>query len=419
MRKSPSQKRGTPGAKHIDLAYVELASSEVARDINRDIVLEFIRTGQPIARADLARASGLQPSTVSSIVEQLLSENWIVEGAIARRPRGRRPTLISLNDDLVMLVADVRPNQAIIAVVDLNGRFLSREVLPLVSDPERGISNMVDCMTRLQSTNPGKTFEGIGISLPGRVDPETQRLILSPNLKWSQYDIKAAIEKRIPLQVELANAANAALLSELWFGRMDGVRNAVLVTISEGVGSAILVNGHLVTGKNGLAGEFGHIPIDPAGPQCNCGMKGCWETFASSRAALRYYAELNPNSSPIVIQDLLNLAEDGDATAIASLTRQATYIGRGLRLITAALSPELILLSGDITASWATFGPIVQAEFDAYLLAGSAPRLAVTTDAELARLRGAAALVLQRHSGYHRSSRHQSKTSRSHKRKDS
>ena len=414
-----NRRRRTQGMRRVDLAYAELASSEVARDINRDVVLELIRTKQPVSRADLSRLSGLQPSTISSIVEQLLSEKWIAEGAAARRPRGRRPTLLSLNSDMVIIVADVRPQQAVIAVVDLNGRFLSREALPLVSDPERGVGNIIASMERMIEMYPEKSFEGIGLSLPGRVDPVTERLILAPNLPWSLFDLKKAIESRIPLQVEMDNAANACLLSELWFGRMDGVRNAVLVTISEGVGSAILVNGHLVTGKNGLAGEFGHIPIDPSGPQCNCGMKGCWETFASSRAALRYYAELNPNSSPIVIQDLLNLAEDGDATAIVSLTKQATYIGRGLRLITAALSPELILLSGDITASWATFGPIVQAEFDAHLLAGSAPKLTVTTDAELARLRGAAALVLQRHSGYHRSSRHQSKTPRSHKRKDS
>ncbi len=129
------------GIRRIDLAYVELASSEVARDINRDVILELIRTKQPIARADLSRSSGLQPSTVSSIVEQLLEEKWIVEGAAARRPRGRRPTLLSLNGDMVIIVADIRPDQAIIAVVDLNGRFLSREALPLLSDPERGVSN--------------------------------------------------------------------------------------------------------------------------------------------------------------------------------------------------------------------------------------------------------------------------------------
>jgi len=391
------------GMVRVDLAYARLASSEIARDINRDIVLELIRTRQPVSRADLSRFSGLQPSTISAIVEQLIEERWIVEGAAVERPRGRRPTLISLNDDLVMLAADIRPNQAIVAVVDLNGRFLSREAIPLVSDPERGVSNMADCMKRMQQEHPGKTFEGVGISLPGRVDPATQRMILSPNLKWSQYDIKGAVEKRLGLRVELSNAANAALLSEMWFGRMDGVRNAVLVTISEGVGTAILANGQIVSGKDGLAGEFGHIPIDPSGPQCGCGMKGCWEMYASSRAAIRYYAELSPGAPAVTIQELLHVAEDGDSHAVEALTRQAKHLGRGLRLVTAALSPEVILLTGDITASWATFGPIVQAELEAQMLAGAAPRLLVTTDGELARLRGAGAIALQRHSGYYRS----------------
>ncbi len=395
---------GAKGMTRVDLAYARLASSEVARDINRDIVLELIRTRQPVSRADLSRISGLQPSTISAIVEQLLAEKWIVEGPAVQRPRGRRPTLISLNDDLVMLAADIRPTQAIIAVVDLNGRFLSREVIPLVSDPERGVNKVVECMKRMQRAHPGKIFEGAGISLPGRVNPATHRLILSPNLKWSQYDIKGAVEARIGLRVELSNAANAALLSEMWFGHMDGVRNAVLITISEGIGSAILANGQILVGNDGLAGEFGHIPIDPLGPQCGCGMKGCWEIFASSRAALRYYAELNPGSAQVTIQELLHLAEDGDKHAVAALTKQAQYLGLGLRLVTAALSPEVILFTGDITASWSTFGPIVQKEIESRMLAGTPPRLMITNDGELARLRGAGAIALQRHSGYYRSS---------------
>ena len=353
--------RRSQGIRRIDLAYVELASSEVARDINRDVVLELIRTKQPIARADLSRWSGLQPSTVSLIVEQLLKEKWIVEGAAAKRPRGRRPTLLSLNGDMVILVADIRPDQAVVAVVDLNGRFLSREALPLLSDPARGVRNVIDCMERMRARHPERSFEGIGLSLPGRVDPVTQRLILAPNLKWSDYDIKKAIEQRIPLQVEMDNAANACLLSELWFGRMDGIRNAVLITSYEGVGAAILANGQLVTGKSGLAGEFGHVPLYPNGLQCGCGRSGCWEMYASSRAALRFYAELAPKAAaPLTIRELLNRAEDGDRKAVEALSRQAMFLGQGLRLITTALSPDLILLTGDLTISWSRFGPIVQ-----------------------------------------------------------
>src|SRR5260370_24164861 len=110
MKSNQHPTNGTRGIKRIDLAYVELASSENARDINRDIVLEIIRSQQPVARPDLARPSGLQPSTISAIVEQLISEKWVSEGATARRPRGRPSTLLSLNDAMVILVADLHPN---------------------------------------------------------------------------------------------------------------------------------------------------------------------------------------------------------------------------------------------------------------------------------------------------------------------
>ena len=393
----------TRGIKRIDLAYVQLATSESARDINRDVVLEIIRSQQPVSRADLARASGLQPSTVSAIVEQLIAEKWVKECAIERRPRGRHPTLLALNDGLVILTADIRPKQAIVALLDLNGRFLAREVVPLVSDPASTISKIITCMKAMRASHSNRSFEGIGISMPGRVDSESQRLILAPNLKWGSYDIKSDIEKEMRLQVELTNAANAALLAELWSGKLDGIRNAVLITVSEGVGGAILANGQIVTSRSGLAGEFGHSPIDPSGPQCGCGQHGCWEVFASSNAALRYYAEIRPEKASVSIHELLHLAEEEDPAAIAALSRQATCLGRGLRLVTAALSPEVILIAGDITTSWARFGPIVQAELEATMLAGRAPQLGITNDGEFARLRGAAAVVLQRHSGYQRS----------------
>ncbi len=255
------EQRGTQ--RRFDLHTEDPASSELARDINRDIVLELLRRRQPIARVDLARLSGLQRSTVSLIVEQLLEERWIVEGATVRTARGRRPTMLSLNSNLVILTVDVRPSHAVCAVVDLNGHFLARESVPIAGDPQVGVDRIGDVMEQFRAGLERKTVEGIGVSLPGRVEPETQQLLWAPNLRWQGYDIKAALEDRLGLQVEMDNAANACLLSELWFGRMQRVRNAVLVTISEGVGAAVLANGQLLVGKNGLAGEFGHIPVDP------------------------------------------------------------------------------------------------------------------------------------------------------------
>jgi len=389
--------------RRIDLSSAQLASSENARDINRDIVLEVIRFRQPVSRVELARFSGLQPSTISIIVEQLIGEGWIREGAVICRSRGRPATMLEVNDRLVTFALDVRPDRAILAVIDLTGRFLSRETVMTVSDPEIALERIVERMRVLRTHHSDKTFEGIGVSVPGRVHPETQRLLLAPNLHWGDFDLGSKLEAALKLQVEMENDANACLLSESWYGRLAGVRNAVLVAVSEGVGTAILAGGQLHSGYNGLAGEFGHIPIDATGPVCGCGQRGCWEMAASSRAALRVYRELCPDAGPIDIYGLLRLAEENDAAAIEAVSRQAKALGRGLRLIVAALSPELILITGEITSSWQRFGPIVQQELQSSVLAGAAPRMATAGDGELARLQGAAALLLQRHAGYHRS----------------
>lgn len=386
------------GINKVDLAYAQLASSEIARDINRDVILEVIRANQPISRAELSRVSGLQRSTVSLIVNQLIEERWVREGATTAVPRGRRPTMVGLNDDLVMLVAAIRPKMATVAIVDLNGRFLSRAQLPVTSDPEKTMAGIIESMARMRENNSQRSFEGVGISLPGRVDPKTQRLRLAPNLAWPDFDIKSAIKKGTGLAVELDNEANACLLAETWFGRMDGVRNAVLVTISEGVGTSILSNGQIIYGEHGMAGEFGHLPLDINGPLCGCGARGCWEMYASSNAALRYYAESKPKLPLRTIEDLMRLAGEEDENAVAALTKQAEYIGKGLRLISATLAPELILIAGDIVAAWTQFGPVIEEAFSNAVLAGLKPRLTPIHEAEVARLRGAAILVLLRRS---------------------
>jgi len=383
----------------VDLTDVQLGSSETARRINRDIVLELIRANQPISRADLSRQSGLQRSTVSQIVEQLIREKWVCEGAVASPPRGRRPTLLELNDNLVVIAVDIHPKQATVAVVDLKGRLLSRSLVPLSSDPAASTRLMTDCMLRMQQELPRKSIEGIGVSLPGRVDPETQRMIFAPNLHWPDFDLKKVIEKTMNLPVKMENAASACLLSELTFRRIDGIRDIVLVTVSEGVGTGVYASGHLISGHRGMAGEFGHISLDPTGILCSCGQKGCWETFASCRAGLRYYKELQPKAREITFHELLNLAEEGDTYAAQALAKQAQYIGRGLQMIIAALSPSVILVAGDITSAWHRFGPEIEKEAAKFTLGGAFPQILPTHEGEIARLRGAAALVFQRRSG--------------------
>lgn len=404
LRPRNPQPQSRPNRAIRELAYVEVASNELTRDINRDLILEYIRAAQPISRIGLAQQTGLQPSTVSSIVEQLKRECWIKEGSAVKTARGRRPTMLTLNDDLLILVGDVRPAQAVLAVTDLNGRFLSRRVVPLANTVERSIENIADGLRGLRQQFSDNTFEGVGLSVPGRVDPRTNRLTLAPNLPWKDFDVCSELSRQTGgLRVELENDANACLLSELWFGRLDGQRNAVLVAISEGVGAALLAEGRIVTGRSGLAGEFGHICMDATGPRCGCGRSGCWEVYASSRAALRYYAEATGRDERLTMMDLANRAASNDRSALFALNKQGEWIGRGLRMVNAALSPEVILFAGDITTVWEITRSAIERECNAGVLTDSLPSLRSIGDGELALLRGAAAVVLQRHTGYYRS----------------
>ncbi len=385
--------------RRINFTNREVASSETARDINRSVVLNLIRRRQPISRADLARVSGLQRSTVSLITEQLMREKWIVYGPVGRLPRGRRPTYLRLNDRRAIIVADLRPLQTTVGIADVNGNFLAQEAMPTPSTAEKMASQLATRIRQLMQTDGELVFEGIGISLPGRFDQSTQRVVFAPNLKWTEFELGKTIEDATGLPVDMENAANACVLAEMWFGHNDHIRDLVVVTISEGIGAGIFANGHLVRGLNGMAGEFGHVSMDAGGPPCTCGGRGCWEVFASNRAALRYYDESGKTAEGLTFHDLMTLSEAGDALALRALDRMAHAVGRGMRMIVAGLAPEEIVVVGEFTRQWPRFGPVIEAEVAASVLVGKPPRIRPASDPRTARLRGTVALVLQKHFG--------------------
>jgi predicted NBD/HSP70 family sugar kinase len=384
--------------KAIESGRSQRASSEAVRDTNRRIVLNLIRTRHPISRADLARASGLQRSTISLIVEQLVAERWVLEGPTGRLPRGRRPTFLRLNEERVIIGVDIRPTQTTVALADANGKFASQEVMGTPANPELAVKQLIECIQRIKRSCRGKMIEGVGISLPGRFDHTVNRLVFAPNLHWPDIDIRKPIAEQTGLDVELENAANACVLAEVWFDRVHACRNLVVVTVSEGIGTGILANGEMVRGLGGMAGEFGHVSVDPAGPICGCGNRGCWEVFASNRAAVSYYQESGGPNAGLDFPGLLSLADQGDARAVRALDTMAQYLGRGMRMIVAGLAPERIVVVGDLTRSWHRFGSIIEAEIQAQVLTGGRPPLLVPAFEDgMARLRGTVALVLQKH----------------------
>jgi predicted NBD/HSP70 family sugar kinase len=296
----------------------------------------------------------------------------------------------------VIIGVDIRPTQTTVAVADANGRFISREVLPTPADPQAALDSLIESIQGVIRSCRKQKIEGIGISVPGRFNRDVDRLVFAPNLKWRDFDIRTPIVKATGLEVELENAANACVLAAVWFDRLEECRNLVVVTVSEGIGTGLLVNGQLIRGLNGMAGEFGHVPLDASGPVCGCGSRGCWEVFASNRAALRYYSESH-ESEGLTFQNLLERAEGGDVRAGSALERMAHYLGRGMRMIVAGLAPERIIVVGDVTRAWDRVGGIIECEIQRQVLPGGRPpTLVPAAEDGTARLRGTIALVLEK-----------------------
>ena len=376
----------------INFIAAQTASNKTPRKINRNLVFNLIRTQQPISRADLARACGLRRSTISLIVEDLIASGWIVEGSLGNLPRGRRPTFLELNSKRAIIALDIHPAQSTIAVADLAGKIIVQQVIVIPEDANKALTTIVAAIRRILSTHKDRSFDGIGICLPGRTDPHLEKLIFAPNLKWPVVSLKAKVERATGLRVEMDNVANACALSEVWFGAADGLHDLVVVNVSEGIGTGIFANGRLLRGESGMAGEFGHVQLQPDGPLCACGNHGCWEMLASNRAAIRYYMEKAPSAAVHTFEQLLKLSKNGDFAACEALKTMARHLGAGIRMITAALAPREIIVVGDITTAWHSYGSIVLEEMKKHSLS-KVPILRPAYDGNVARLRSAVALV--------------------------
>jgi predicted NBD/HSP70 family sugar kinase len=343
--------------KRINLKSVNVARSSTIRDINRQIILNHIREKSPISRAEIARFTALQRSTVSLIVEELKGIGLIdeIEGESSG---GRPPQLLSLRTAHAVAVGvDLGKQRTIVATSDLAGRILEQEEFATDKDFEKTISLIIRSVKYFVQKNNG-SIEGIGVSVPAMVEPRTGKVLLVPHLNWHNPAIMERLKTATGLPVKIDNDANAAALAELWFGRpeISAVRDFVLVLIHKGIGTGIVFDGQIYRGKGGIAGEFGHMTIGSDAPiACAAGKYNCWEAFASERSAVARYVKMlkrKNGEGKISFTELVNLALEGDENALAALKETAHYIGVGIANLFQGLSPEVAIVTGTIVRAW-------------------------------------------------------------------
>ncbi|MBT9282149.1 MAG: ROK family protein [Hydrogenibacillus schlegelii] len=246
---------------------------------------------------------------------------------------------------------------------------------PKAGGPPAVVAAIAEGLQALLAGEAAPALAGVGIGIPGLVDPETKTVALAPNLGWADVPAGALFAEALPWPVALENDARAALLGERWRGAARGVDDVLLVTLGTGVGGAVLSGGRLLRGARGLAGEIGHLPVHPAGARCGCGAVGCLETEASATALVRHVEAALRRGEPSALAGrplspvaIAQAAEAGDAVARAAFDRVGRFLGLALAGLANALNPALILLGGGLASAEALFRPAMRAAFSAHVL---------------------------------------------------
>jgi predicted NBD/HSP70 family sugar kinase len=385
--------------RRIDLKKANVARSNTIRDINRQIVLNYVRERGPISRAEIAHETALQRSTVSLIVEELRVDG-LIEEVSGESTGGRPPILLSLRTaDAVAIGVDLGTTRTIVATSDLAGRVLEQETFETSPDAKKTINEIVERARRLIRRNNG-TIEGIGISLPGLVDPDGKQLFI-PTFKWRDVPLSSEISSATGLPVTMDNDANAAAQAELWFGRPEirAVRDFIIVLVEDGVGTGIVFDGQVYRGENGAAGEFGHMTIGQGAPvPCASGSRECWEAFASQRAALARYKTLSTDVNGDLknnFAELLNQALRSEGAARTALKETAYYLGVGIANLIRGLAPEAVIVGGPIVRAWPIISQDIRNSVEATICRGlPSTRIIASTLGPEPTLMGALSLVL-------------------------
>ena len=338
------------------------------RNINQTVLLHLIRERQPISRVDIARITGLRPGTISSIVNRLINRGVIFEGAEGPSSGGRKPTYLNINaENAYILGIDIGVRDTAYAVSDFNGRILKQKNTVTDGDPREFIDRLADEIGILIKREYGRAkFAGVGVSVPGLIRRDLGEIAVSPNLGWKDVPLKALLESKLNLPVYVENDANAAAFSELWYGPLDDIRVKTLlyILVVDGLGCGLIINGELHVGSKIGMGGFGHMCIEPNGELCSCGRKGCWETLASESATIARYHRLMSNKNGSIttsITDIIAQANRGEPKAVAAITATAEYLGEGIASLAHGLSPESIVIGGEIAAAWPLLEPVINA----------------------------------------------------------
>lgn len=391
------------------------ADQVLIRKLNTSLVLNCLRTHGPLSRAGLSAKTGLNRSTISNIISDLLKKNFVREtGRHFSGKAGRPGTLIELNPKGGCAIGvEIGVDFVSLVLTDFTAQILWHEWIP--SNPEEHQEVIIRRTEQLIQTalHIGEKHElrplGIGLGVPGLVDIRQGTLVFAPNLHWRNVPFREMWKTRFGLPICVENEANAAALGEYYFGNARNVQNLIYLSAGVGLGGGILIKGLLFRGSGGYAGEIGHMTIELDGEPCGCGKRGCWETLVGPRAIARRVKRALEHSQQSLIHTLtggdperINVeivtqaAQASDPIAQTALREVGVYLGIGIANLVNVFNPEMVVLGGALSLASPFLLPIIEETVKEHTLPQPREGLKIVASAHGAEacVMGAVALVL-------------------------
>lgn len=328
---------------------------------NERLLLNLIWSERTISRAEIARVTGLSRSTVSAIVEELLETGLISFRGAGESQGGRPPVMLGFEDDALMLVGvDLGASHVSVIVTNLRGearawQTRAHNVRPDPTGSLALVEELVDiCLAEARVGSD--RLVGLGFGVPSPVNPKHPGK-LSPLVmpRWRDVDIAAHLEAAYGCPVLVDNDANLGALAELWWGGGVGARDLVFIKVGTGIGCGHIIGGDIYRGATGVAGEIGHLTIDPNGPPCVCGLTGCLATYVGTDALLARTREAlasHPNSLLVGVDldvaALVAAAHAGDPVAVRMMADAGRRLGTAIASLVNLNNPGQVLLGGGL-----------------------------------------------------------------------
>jgi glucokinase-like ROK family protein len=343
-------------------------SPQYINKLNKIRIINIIREHNQVSRADISKISGISAPTVTRIVDTLINDTGLVrEVGIGESSGGRRPTLVELaSQENYVIGVDLGTTHIDGVLANLNAETIVD--LRCETKIEEGFDNIIErvtdiiCELRNNPKSKGKTILGVGLAVPGLINRYKNIIEVSPDLHWEYVDLKKILQQKCDLPLKFDNVTRVMALGELWYGIGDKSKYFAVINIGYGIGAGIVIDGHLLYGPYGMAGEFGHITMEKDSKhKCACGNFGCLEALSSGHAiAQRIKDAIKNGESSILANDYSNIdkidtklvaqaARDGDALSKRVFDESVDYLGTAISGLINLISPENVLIGGGVS----------------------------------------------------------------------